>query len=96
MLVDIGLVPLEFYLYGSDDGDEVGEHQDGNATQYITEIIWPRTKTRKLKKIKTSWTMTTRSQQPAAVVFATAGNVIQPIVVTTGNETQSLAATTGN
>jgi hypothetical protein len=36
MLVDIGLVTLEFYLYGSDNSDEVGEHQDSNATQSIT------------------------------------------------------------
>jgi hypothetical protein len=36
MIVDIGLVPIEFYLYGSDDSEEDGEHQDGNVTQYIT------------------------------------------------------------
>jgi hypothetical protein len=36
MLVDIGLVPLKFYWYGSDGSDEVGKHQDGNATQSIT------------------------------------------------------------
>jgi hypothetical protein len=36
MLVDIGLVPLEFYLYGSDTSDKVGEHQDVNSTQSIT------------------------------------------------------------
>jgi hypothetical protein len=28
MLVDIGLVPLQFYLYGSDNSEEMGEHQD--------------------------------------------------------------------
>jgi hypothetical protein len=28
MLVDIGLVPLHFYQYGSDDSDEVGAQQD--------------------------------------------------------------------
>jgi hypothetical protein len=28
MLVDIGLAPLQFYQYGSDDIDKVGEHQD--------------------------------------------------------------------
>jgi hypothetical protein len=40
MLVDIGLVPLQFYLYRSDDSDKVGEHQDStrpNATQTLTE-----------------------------------------------------------
>jgi hypothetical protein len=40
MLVDIGLVPLQFYLHGSDDSDEVGKHQDStrrNATQTLTE-----------------------------------------------------------
>jgi hypothetical protein len=40
MLVDIGLVPLHFYQYGSDDSDEVGEHQDStrrNAKQTLTE-----------------------------------------------------------
>jgi hypothetical protein len=36
MLVDMRLVPLEFYLYGSDDSDKVEEHQYGNATQSIT------------------------------------------------------------
>jgi hypothetical protein len=36
MLVEIGLVPLKFYLYGSEDSDEVGEHQDSNATQSVT------------------------------------------------------------
>jgi hypothetical protein len=36
MLVDIGLVHLQFYLNGSDDSDEVGEHQDSNTTQSIT------------------------------------------------------------
>jgi hypothetical protein len=35
MLVDIGLVPIKFYLYGSGSSDKEGEHQDGNATQYI-------------------------------------------------------------
>jgi hypothetical protein len=34
-------------------------------------------------------------KKPAAVVFATAGNVTQTLVATTGNETQSLAKTTG-
>jgi hypothetical protein len=40
MLVDIGLVYLHHYQYGSDDSDEVGEHQDStrrNATQTLTE-----------------------------------------------------------
>jgi hypothetical protein len=40
MLVDIGLVPLQFYLYGSDDSDKVGEHQDRtrrNTSQTLTE-----------------------------------------------------------
>jgi hypothetical protein len=36
MLVDIGLVPLKLYLYGSEDSDEVGEHQGSNATQFVT------------------------------------------------------------
>jgi hypothetical protein len=40
MIVEIGLVPLQFYQYGSDDSDKVGEHQDStrrNATQTLTE-----------------------------------------------------------
>jgi hypothetical protein len=40
MLVDIGLVPLHFYQYGSDNSEEVGEHQEctrQNATQTLTE-----------------------------------------------------------
>jgi hypothetical protein len=36
MLVDIGMVPLEFYVYGSEDSDEVGEHQDSNAAHSVT------------------------------------------------------------
>jgi hypothetical protein len=36
MLVDIGLVPLELYLYGSEDSDKVGEHQDSTLTQSVT------------------------------------------------------------
>jgi hypothetical protein len=36
MIVDIGMIPLEFYMYGSDDSEEVGEHQDGNMNQSIT------------------------------------------------------------
>jgi hypothetical protein len=34
-------------------------------------------------------------KKPAAIIFATAGNVTHPLITTTGNETQSLAATTG-
>jgi hypothetical protein len=36
MLVDIWLVTLEFYLYGSEDSDGVGKYQNGNATQSAT------------------------------------------------------------
>jgi hypothetical protein len=36
MIVDSGLVPLDFYLYGSKDSGEMGEHQDSNATQSVT------------------------------------------------------------
>jgi hypothetical protein len=36
MLVDIGLVPLQFYLYGSEDSEEVGKHQDSTVTQSVT------------------------------------------------------------
>jgi hypothetical protein len=42
MLVDIGMVPLKFYLHGSDDSDELGKHQDStrrNATQTLTDKI---------------------------------------------------------
>jgi hypothetical protein len=35
------------------------------------------------------------NRKPASVVFATAGNVTQPLIATTGNETQSLAVTRG-
>jgi hypothetical protein len=35
-------------------------------------------------------------RKPAAVAFATAGNVTHPLVATTGNETQSLTATASN
>jgi hypothetical protein len=52
MLVDIGLVSLQFYQYGSDDSDGVGEHQDNtrrNATQTLTETT--STVTQSLKAI---------------------------------------------
>jgi hypothetical protein len=38
MLVDIGLVTLKFYLYGSEDSDEVGEHQDSTVTQSSKDV----------------------------------------------------------
>jgi hypothetical protein len=36
MRVDIGMVPLQFYLYGSEDSDEVGAYQDSTVTQSAT------------------------------------------------------------
>jgi hypothetical protein len=36
MLVDVGQVSLQFYLYGSDASDEVGEYQDSTVTEYDT------------------------------------------------------------
>jgi hypothetical protein len=40
MPVDIGLVLLQFYQFGSDNSDKVSKHQDStrrNATQTLTE-----------------------------------------------------------
>jgi hypothetical protein len=110
MLVDIGLVPLEFYLYGSEDSDEVGKHQDSNATQSVTgtrrnvtQSLTETTRTvtqsltatainvtHSLASTSSKMAMDNNSKieeyqdvlndddrKPAAVVFATAGNLTQ-------------------
>jgi hypothetical protein len=121
MLVDIGLVPLQFYQYGSNDSDKVGEHQDStrrNATQTLIETT--STVTQSLAAITMNTTQFVASasskmakdnnqnieedqdilddedRKPAAVVFATAGNVTQSLLATAGNKTQSLAVTGSN
>jgi hypothetical protein len=129
MLVDIGLVPLQFYLYQSEDSDGVGEHQDStvtqsdtgtrlNATQTLTETTSTTTQSFAVITINVTQSVASTSRKMAkdnnqkieededilegydrklaAIVFATAGNVTQPLVTTTGNETQSLAATVSN
>jgi hypothetical protein len=128
MLVDIGLVPLEFYLYGSEDSDKVDEHQDNNttqsvtgtrrnATQSLTETTHTVTQSLTATTINVALSLASTSskiaeennnkveedqdvladddRKPAAVIFATVGNVTQPLVVATCNDTQSLAATIG-
>jgi hypothetical protein len=121
MLVEIGLIPLQFYLYGSDDSDEVGEHQgstrrDANQTltettstviqslvaitmditQFVASMSSKMAKVNKQNIEEDQDILDDDERKPAAVVFATAGNVTQLPISTAGNKTQSLAATARN
>jgi hypothetical protein len=58
------------------------------------QATWPRTTTSKVEEEQDI--LDNDDRKPAAIVFATAGNVTRPLVTTTGNETQSLAATVIN
>jgi hypothetical protein len=75
MLVDIGMVPLQFYLYGSEDNDEVGEHRYSTVTQSDT-----RTKRNVTQTLTETKITMTQSVAGITIVFATSGNVTQPIV----------------
>jgi ribosomal protein L18 len=108
MLVDIWLVHLELYLYGSEDSDKVGKHQDGTVTQSVT--VTRRNPTQSLTETTVSKIPKDNNnkveedqdildyddRKPSVVVFATAVNMTHQLVATTGNETQSLAATASN
>jgi hypothetical protein len=97
MLVDIGLVPLHFYQYGSDDSDEVGTQQD-STRRNITETLTDTTisVTQSLEAITMNMTQFVASTSSKMTKDNTKGNKTQSLTATSRNITQSLTATTSN
>jgi hypothetical protein len=97
MLVDIGLVPLHSYQYGSDNSDEVGAHQDStrrNETKTTTDTT---------KSVTQSLGATTMNMTQFVVLTSskmakenTTGNKTQSPAATASNVAQSPAATTSD
>jgi hypothetical protein len=97
MLVDIGLVPLQFYQYGLDDSDKVGTQQD-STIQNVTETLTytPSSVTQSLEAITMNMTQFVASMSSKMANDNTTGNKTQSLAVTARNVAQSLAATTIN
>jgi hypothetical protein len=97
MLVNIGLVPLHFYQYGSDDSDKVGAQQDStrrNVTETLTDTT--RSVTQSLKAITMNMTQCVASTSSKTAKDNTTGNDTHSFTATASNVPQSLAATTNN
>jgi hypothetical protein len=78
MLVDIGLVPLQFYQYGSDDSDEVGAQKD-STRRNVTETLTYTTSsmTQSLEAITMNMTQFVASMSSKMAQDNTTGNTTQ-------------------
>jgi hypothetical protein len=110
MLVDIGLAPLQFYLYGSDDRDEVGKHQNStkrNTSQTLTETA--STVTQSLAVITMNMTQFVAStsrkmakdnnqniEEDQGILDDDDMKPADVVFATAGNVTHPIVATTGN
>jgi hypothetical protein len=97
MPVNIGLVPLNFYRYGSDDSDEVGAQQDSTrrnetkTTTYTTKSV-----TQSLAATTMNMIQFVASTSSKMAKANTTGNTTQSPAATASNFAQSLAATTSD
>jgi hypothetical protein len=97
MLVDIGLVPLHVYQYGSDTSEEVGAQQDStrrNETTTTTDTTSSVTQSLKAKKMNMTQFVASTSSKMAK--DNTSGNKTHPPAATASNVAQSLASTTSD
>jgi hypothetical protein len=97
MIVDIGLVPLHFYQYGSDDSDQVGAQQD-STRRNVTETLTYTTSrvTQSLEAITMNMNQCVASMSSKTAEDNITSNNTQSFTATASNVPQSLAATANN
>jgi response regulator RpfG family c-di-GMP phosphodiesterase len=95
MLVEIGLVPLHFYQYGSDDSGEVGAQQDSTRRNLTDTLTYTTSSvTQSLEAITMNMTQCVALMSSKMAKDNTTGNKTQSLTATANNVAHSLAATT--